>query len=423
MRRTTCRSIATLLICLQAMGCRGQAVEPGAAAEPRDFTFFVISDPHIGVQEKEKPTRTTEQIVEEGRRGVAAVLGLIGKALPSDGLAGAIGPGRVGRPRGLLIAGDLTDNLRWDAFQEVFPTTGIPTEAEPLDAFACFGNHDGNPDGPVRRGLVDQNRAYWRAGKLSAISDNGVHFALCWQGVHLLGLSPCPADSTDEETPFRFGQPGPGSWNDPQGALRFLQTYLAEKVGQSGDPVILVHHYGFDGFSTNDWNWWTPKQRRALYDAIKDYNIVAFIHGHNHHAARYRWPDPQQAPDEVRRLFGDPMPDDVRSYDVFSWGRLCWVFRFVNDQMIAAHYGGEGRGWNPALHFVKTTRQADRSDRGRQTLGDTPLFRGAPAAAHVNRRRLSREAGAGYQTEGAGGGAESAGRSPVGATGHFVEMR
>jgi len=130
----------------------------------------------------------------------------------------------------------------------------------------------------------------------------------------------CPADTTDNETPFKYGHPGPGSWNDSRGALTFLTGYLRQRVGTSGDPVIIWQHYGYcEGFNF-DWNWWSAKQRRAFYDAIKGYNIVALLHGHTHAPARYRWPDPANDATEVRRLFGDKPPANLRAFDVFSGG-------------------------------------------------------------------------------------------------------
>ena len=60
----------------------------------------------------------------------------------------------VARPRGLSIAGDLTDNLRWDAYEAVFPTAGLATPAGPLAVFACLGNHDGDAAGATRQGFI-----------------------------------------------------------------------------------------------------------------------------------------------------------------------------------------------------------------------------------------------------------------------------
>ena len=318
---------------------------PAGAVRPRDVTFFFISDPHVGAEDpKANPPVTREGTAERARAELEGRLALIGKPGPAKRRAGEEDFGAVARPRGLLIGGDLTDNLEWKRFESVFPAAGAEAGGGTIPFFLCMGNHDGPLDGATGRGVVERNRAHEKAGRLGAISENGLHYALNWEGVHLLVLHLCPADAIDAETPFRFGKPGPGSWNDPQGALSFMKKYLRERVGNSGDPVLLLHHYGFDDFSLNDWNWWTPKQRRAMVDAIRDYNVVAILHGHNHLADHYRWPDPQRNPDEVRRLFGPSPPADLRPVDVFSAGRRVWVFRLVGDRLRAAHHNG--RDWS-----------------------------------------------------------------------------
>ena len=330
----------------------------------RDVTFFVMSDPHIGFQDKNQPTRSTDEIIGDGRRQVERIAGIIGTPYPDRSPLASLKPGNVATPRALLIAGDLTDNQRWDAFTAVFPPAGIRTATGSIPILLCVGNHDGDPGGPVRRGAVDSNRAHQRAGRLAAISEDGMHYAVNWDGLHVLCLGLCPADTVDADLPFKYGKPGPGSWNDPKQALAFLKKYLREHIGTSGQPVVLMHHYGFDGFSTNDWYWWTPQQRRAYYDALAGYNVVAILHGHDHHAAHYRWPNPEASVEEARRQFGDNPPPDPRTYDVFSCGSLCWVFRVTGDRFVAAHYGGHGTGWDTELVMVKplTSREISVND-------------------------------------------------------------
>ena len=280
MQRRNVFFAAILLIAVSRFTSEALAGEPIGAIRARDVTWFAIGDPHLGAQEKGKPARTKEQIAEEALRKTGAIVSLIGKPYPPVNAFQGIDRGTVLQPRGLLIAGDLTDNLRWDAFEAVFPTAGLHTSAGRLTVFACLGNHDGDAEGASRQGFIARNRALARAGKLGVLSVNGLHYALNWDGVHMVCLSPYPADAIDREAPFKYGRPGPGSWNDPQGGLTFLRDYLRNKVGRSGEPVVLMHHYGFDSFSTNDWNWWTPKQRRALYETIQPYHVVAIIHGH-----------------------------------------------------------------------------------------------------------------------------------------------
>jgi hypothetical protein len=175
-------------------------------------------------------------------------------------------------------------------------------------------------------------------------------------------LSRYAADAIDPASAFKFGTPGPGSWHDPQGALMFLKEYLQKAVGTSGAPVILCQHLGFDeGFSI-DWRWWSSGDRRRLYDAIREYNVVAILHGHTHAPAHYRWPDPKTGAAEVERLFGKEPPRDLRSFDVFCAGASqrergpgeFYVFRAVGDRLVAAHRGAAGWSADPALHAVKT---------------------------------------------------------------------
>jgi hypothetical protein len=322
-----------------------------ADAPKRDVTFFLISDPHVGSENvKASPPVTREQTEKGVRSNLSALVQTIGEPYPAAGQLKDLKLGTVEKPRGVLIAGDLTDNLDWERFTSVFPASGVGEAGKKIPVFLCLGNHDGDAKGATRKGMVEWNRAYMKDKKFAALSDNGLHYALNWEGVHILCLNLCPADTVDKETIFRFGAPGDGSWNDPDQALSFMKDYLREHVGKSGEPVILIQHYGFDGFSMNDWNWWTPKQRRTLYNTIKPYNVVAFLHGHDHAPNRYRWPDATLHPDEVKRLFGEAVPSDLKIYDVFSTGRVGWVFRILNDKLIVAHR--KENGWNTALNCV-----------------------------------------------------------------------
>lgn len=311
------------------------------AQASRDFTFFLFSDIHVGAENlKVNPPMTREQSVARVKANLDVMRELVGKPSPE---------GPVAAPRGLFILGDLTDghkeldrNLeQWRDFETLFPAAGVVFGERKVPVFAIAGNHDGPVDGPQRQGLVKRNRTL---EQLSALSSNGVHYALNWDGVHFIFLGLCPADTTDTETPFKFGKPGAGSWNDPQGALSFLKDYLARRVGVSREPVVLLFHYGFDGFSLNDWNWWTLKQRRALYELLEGYNVVALFHGHNHHAEHYRWPDPKRHAADLNYFFDGKPPTNPRSYSVISCTPLGWVIRVQGDKLIATHRNS--RGWN-----------------------------------------------------------------------------
>lgn len=336
-----------------------------ADSPARDFTVFVSSDIHIGAENpKADPPVTSAQTLAAVSKRLDAMSELVGKPWPVLPGSGTASPplGVVAAPRALLLLGDLVDGhpepagsqRQWQEFDTLFPATGVKLGGQLVPVIAGAGNHDGPVAGPLRQGLVGRNRGLEQAGRLAEISDNGLHAALAIQGVHFINLNLCAADAPDAETPFRFGEAGIGSWNDPQGAFTFLKHYLTNRVGKSGEPVVISQHYGFDGFSLNDWNWWTLKQRRAFYELLADYNVVAILHGHNHHAEHYRWPDPKQHAADLGFFFDGKPPAAHRQYDILSCGPVCWVLRICGNQLIAAHFKGPGWSGDPAAFFVKS---------------------------------------------------------------------
>ena len=357
--------LPALVLVVTAVVSAGTLAE-GASPVTRDITFFVLSDVHIGAENlKAQPPVTRQDTLVRAQANLAALRALVGRPYPDTAAFAPLRLGAVAVPRGLFILGDLTDGHKdptqqeeqWRCFDTLYPAFGLEFSGQNVPVFAMAGNHDGDVAGPQRQGLVRRNRALESAGALAAISTNGVHVALNWEGVHLVCLNLCPADRTDGETPFKYGRPGPGSWNDPQGAYTFLRDYLVRNVGSSQAPVFILQHYGFDGFSLNDWNWWTPRQRRALYQLLEDYNIAAFFHGHNHHAEHYRWPDPKRHAADLESLFEGQPPPHHRQYDVLSWGGLAWVIRIRGDTLIAAHLGGPDWTGDPARLWVKSLKR------------------------------------------------------------------
>jgi hypothetical protein len=312
-----------------------------AAEVSRDLVFLMSSDPHIGSENpKADPPVTQGQVAATAKTNLAGMLKLVGEPYPTELLPG-LPAGKIPTPRALLLAGDLTDQGAWPLFETVFPPTLEPGN---IPVLVAAGNHDGAPSDATRQGILARNRLHADAKRIDVLASNGFHYAWKWEGVHFICMNLCPADSTDSETPFTYGKPGPGSWNDPLNALQFLKDYL-KNVGPT-EPVIIWQHYGFcEGFNF-DWNWWSAKQRHLFYDAVKDFNIVALLHGHTHAPAHYLWPDPKADSQEVERLFGTTPPKDLRSFDVFSAGSVgggtCYLFRIVNDQLFALHHDPQG---------------------------------------------------------------------------------
>jgi cytolysin (calcineurin-like family phosphatase) len=79
-------------------------------------------------------------------------------------------------------------------------------------------------------------------------------------------------------------------------SLDFLASDLAEKVGDSGRPVVLVHHVDLasnslplDGPGPFENKTWDPADVHAYFEAIQRYKIAAIFYGHTHARSIFRW--------------------------------------------------------------------------------------------------------------------------------------
>jgi len=193
-------------------------------------------------------------------------------ALPGQGYPAAAGGGTVDSPRGVLLIGDLTENgasADWMALTNDWGLTGERRLAFPV--YEAFGNHDCNTGEVVPAGIKARNP--FRLG-VTNISANGYHYSWDWDYLHVVCLNLFPG-----QTPDTYGQ-------SPRDSLAFLVDDLAKTVGNSGRPVILYHHYGFDSFGLG---WWSDSQRSAYFEAIKNYNVIAIFAGHNHEVDCVPW--------------------------------------------------------------------------------------------------------------------------------------
>lgn len=231
-------------------------------------------------------------------------------------------------PRGVLITGDLVEEgnakdgaAQWALFEKAY---GLGREGHcRYPVFDGVGNHDGNIDRPPRLGLKGRNA---RREGLRKVSLNGLHYSWDWDDVHFVcanlyvGSKPSAA------------QEKRGSWTDPQGSLEFLIEDLAENVGTSGRPVVIYHHFGFDGYSNG---WYAEEERQAYFAAIKEYNVLAIFYGHTNGVGAMKW----NGIDAYNAPAAQPSP-----------GRFLAV-RITPTEMVVAERkgGGWGMSWKKAV--------------------------------------------------------------------------
>jgi hypothetical protein len=261
------------------------------------FTFFAIGDPQINIPRW--GTAGTEQAIEWMNN-------LPKMPFPYGG--------KVGAPRGVLVIGDMVDDIKnpenWAVYKTLFDVRGQARLRYP--AYESIGNHEldganrGTQMSYVQREFIERNKL--REGRFH-FDPLGYHYSWDWGGVHFVMLNSFPG--TAPRPVYNRNTP----WNDPQNGLAFLEGDLKERVGDSGRPVVLVWHYGLRGWGLD--MWWTPEDLSNLKRALAPYNVALILHGHEHRYERYQWegydaimaPAPQidrdpKAPDSVSKPKG-----------------------------------------------------------------------------------------------------------------------
>jgi cytolysin (calcineurin-like family phosphatase) len=244
-------------------------------AAARDLTFLSTSDSHY--RETDHRQGHHNELI---RASVVEMNRLSQESWPEE-----LGGGPIAKPAGLLMPGDLIDDgdhvrngrnvtrEQFGMFVRDFGLDGTDGLLK-MPVFEGFGNHDGPPVGQEKHGfstqgmIVERNRIRKEKGLIQQVSANGLHYSWDWQGVHFVQLNIYPADR--QHASVRYSP----VWHDPQDALAFLKQDLAETVGESGRPVVLAAHCGFDT------NWWCAEDWRAFHQAVAPYRVVLYLFGH-----------------------------------------------------------------------------------------------------------------------------------------------
>ena len=222
-------------------------------AQALDVTFISTSDSHY-----REPDNRLGHHNDLNRASIEEMNRISALAWPDN-----LGGGAIARPRGVVVLGDLIDDgdrgtkgrkiseEQYKLFAADFGLDGTDGLLK-FPVFEGWGNHDGPPEGKEKFGFSSQakirkrNQFRKQKGLISNVSDNGLHYSWDWDGVHFVQLNLYPADRQGVGVHYS------PVWHDPQGSLTFLKMDLAQKVGASGHPVVLMSHCGFDT------DWWTP---------------------------------------------------------------------------------------------------------------------------------------------------------------------
>jgi hypothetical protein len=301
------------VLCWAALALQAAAAGPAGS----NVTFFAIGDPQINIPRW--GTAGTEKTIEMMNQ-------LPGAPFPFDGV--------VEEPLGVIIAGDLVDDLKnhenWELYKKFFDPHGKARLR--FKVFEGLGNHDLSTTqgfgtfNYLQEEFVERNKS--RTDKFHYDAHH-YHYSWDWGPLHLVCLNVFPGNTNravyDRNAP----------WNDPKHSLDFLAHDLKTTVGDSGRPVILIWHYGLRGWGLE--KWWTTNDLAALREAIVPYNIALILHGHEHRYDRYEW--------EGYPVFMAPAPQidrDPKTPSVESKPKGFLVIRLQGDELQVAHHTAQG---------------------------------------------------------------------------------
>ncbi len=304
------------------------ALACAAALPARDVTVVHLSDLHYGAMTFNRALL---------QHTIDAI-----NAMPGVPYPPALG-GNVGNISGVLISGDLTNDGAPSQFPDFAADWGLTGKDGRLKfpLYDCAGNHDGAPActqdplrGGVRRLIAERNNS--RVGLVNK-SPNGLHYAWDCEDVHFVCLNEYAGLENDKRYP---GNPAYNRKRQDYGcpaelSLPFLAQDLAAKVGGSGRPVVLMQHYGFDGFVFHPWgeqaSWWTEEQALRLWETCEGYNVIAILSGHDGSEAAFSW----------NGILSKHMDDSIK------FG----VYHFTDDKLTIAERDSQNGTWGTVAQY------------------------------------------------------------------------
>lgn len=288
--RDAALSSAALSLSLRALA---EDVKPNVKTDvkPSDDTasFFLVGDTHYCADEADFSKMNETSALYNAR-----LVEWLNK-LPGTAIAAAAGGGTVPQPHGVIHDGDIIDNgdkggpkvkmvsTELTAFLADYGLNGGEGKLR-WPVREVHGNHDSpRGDGAVISEIKARNKQ--RKGLVN-ISENGLHYSWDWAGVHFVALGIVVGDAPEVTRKRRYA---------PLGSLPFLKQDLADHVGKSNRPVVLVHHIDVHRYSNqvpdeqvihNEWDY---GDAQAFYETIKPYRVAGTLCGHTHVRKIARW--------------------------------------------------------------------------------------------------------------------------------------
>jgi hypothetical protein len=253
----------------------------------KDITFLVVTDVHLrnghGITDLQHSFHTffMRQMGTNGWKWNVSNAGF-----PAD---------KIGFPTAVVSTGDETDDgqqTSLGAFRLLYEG-GWSSDALNLPLFPGLGNHDlqadCNFDNCAQRMLDYANNT--ASCNINGIDSGSKNYSWDWGKYHMVQLNNWAGDTMAGINNSVY----PSVTNTHPSGLPWLIEDLAAHVGNSGRPVIFFQHYGWDSFSKQlntdgSASYWSDTDRQSFLNAIKGYNVVGIVSGHNHNVGSYAVP-------------------------------------------------------------------------------------------------------------------------------------
>ena len=344
----------------------------GNAASTDPISFFVISDTHLLAQ-KDDPQSMAPESESLNDRLIDMLNSLPGQSLPAE-----IGGGKVAVPRGVIHLGDVVDSgdksgvlydqmtkTEWSHFTQRFGLTGNDGRLR-FPIYELHGNHDSpRRNNVVLQGIAARNEQ--RIGLTDRV-DGGLHYSWDWGNIHFVALGIVVGPNADELPISRY---------ESFKSLDFLVSDLEKHVGNSGRPVIILHHIDLlryarpcgtvnrgasrevccNGMASTAWcnrgcegaagisrDEWSHCDVAAYGRAIEPYHVAAIFHGHLHARRTEFWNPSQDSSGRRIPVFG------AKNSAAGGADRTIFYCLVEGEDLVVREYRSRGeQGWHPEL--------------------------------------------------------------------------
>lgn len=254
-----------------------------------DVSFFVTADTHFGVGVPDDAPASRDPVKEP--LGIEVSHAEIIRQMNSfegHDFPGPLG-GKLGKPRGVLIAGDLTEkgkDAQWASFRAYYGMNGKDGLLQ-MPAYEGVGNHD-----------------FWEIREKVKKDRGALAYSFDWDDLHVVCLGEAPDDKDL-------------AWLN--GDLELLEPDV---------PIVVFQHFPFTGPYSDTW-FTRDGFDEKLGTILANRRIVGFFHGHFHATGTYEW----------HGIDVYNVGSAKHAYKSFS------VVRITHDTMKVAEWNWEQRRW------------------------------------------------------------------------------